>query len=80
MYNSMMVPVMTYKCGIWSNDIVREMELLQTKFYKHVLYLHSYTSTNIVYGELGVYPLEITIKCRMINYWSVPIIGKKRPN
>ena len=30
----------------------------------------------MVYGELGRYPIEITIKTRMINYWSRLINGK----
>ena len=30
----------------------------------------------MVYGELGRYLIEITIKTRMINYWSGLIIGK----
>ena len=76
MYNSMVVPVMTYACEIWGNETVRELELLQMKFLKHVLYVHRYTGTDIVYGELGVYPLEISIKCRMINYWTRLITGK----
>lgn len=30
----------------------------------------------MVYGGLGVYPLEITIKCSMINHWSRLNMGK----
>ena len=44
---------------------------------KHVLYVHRYTSTDIVYGELGVYPLEITIKCKVINFEVRLVTGKK---
>ncbi len=45
-------------------------------FMKHVLYVHRYTTTDIVYGELGVYPLVMTIKCKMINFWSRMVMGK----
>ena len=50
------------------------MELLHTKFLKHVLFVHSKTSNDIVYGELGVYPLEVDINCRMIKFWVRLII------
>ena len=30
----------------------------------------------MIYGELGRYPLEIYIKCKMIGYWSRLILGK----
>ena len=76
LFNMMVVPVLTYGCEIWGDNIVREVELLHMKFMKHVLYVHKFTSTDMVYGELGVYPLEITIKSRMINYWSRVIMGK----
>ena len=52
------------------------MELLHTKFLKHVLFVHSKTSNDIVYGELGVYPLEVDINCRMINFWVRLITGR----
>lgn len=76
LFNMMVVPVVTYGCEVRGDNIIREIELLHMKFLKHVLYVHRYTSTDIIYGELGVYPLDITIKCRMINYWIRIIMGK----
>ena len=46
----------------------REIELMQTKFLKHVLFVHRNTSNYITYGELGVYPIDIKIKCRVIGF------------
>ncbi len=65
-----------YACEVWGNDVARETELLQMKYCKHVLYVHRYTSTGIVYGELGIYPVEISVKCRMMNYWFRLLMGK----
>ncbi len=53
----MVVPVLTYGCEIWGDNIIREIELLYTKCMKHVLYVHRYTSTDIVYEERGVFQL-----------------------
>ncbi len=73
LFNTLVVPVLTYGSEIRGDNIIREIELLHMKLMKHVLYVHRYTSTDIadiVYGELGMYPLEITIKCKVINFWS----------
>ena len=35
------------------------------------------TCTNMVYGELGRYPLHIEIKKRMIGYWGCLLNGKE---
>ena len=35
---------------------------------KHVLYVHKNTSTDVVYGELGEYSIEVIINTRMIGY------------
>ncbi len=70
LFNTLVVPVVTYGCKNWGDTTIREIELLHMKFMKHVLYVHKYTSTDMVYGELEVYPLEITIKCKMIHFWA----------
>ena len=49
---------------------------MQTKFLRHVLFVHKNTSNNIVYGELGVYPMDIRIKCKSIGFWLQLISGK----
>ncbi len=68
LFNTMVAPVLTYGCEIWGDNIIREIESLHMKYMKHGLCVHRYTSTDIVYGELGVHPLEITIKCKMRNF------------
>ena len=76
MYNSMVLSVQMYAAEIWGHNVVRDMELLHIKFLKHVLFVHSKTSNDIVYGELGVYPLEVDINCKMINLWVRLIPGR----
>ena len=76
LFNTMVLPILTYGSEIWGHSIVRELELLHLKFLKQMLFVHKKTSNDMVYGELGVYPLEIHIKCRMLCYWSRLISGK----
>lgn len=46
-------------------------------FLKQVLGVHENTCNDMVYGEPGVFPLDIYIKKKkMIGYWSRLISGK----
>lgn len=76
MFNNMVSPVLLYGSEVWGYNTAREIEFLHLKYIKHVLFVHSKTSNDIVYGELGVYPLEVTIKCKIINFWVRLINGK----
>lgn len=76
LFHTMVLPVMTYGSEIWGHYIIREIELLHLKFLKHMLFVHKNTSNVMVYGELGVYPLDIHIKCKMLSFWSRLITGK----
>ncbi len=57
MYNSMIVPIATYACEIWRNETIREIEIFQTTFLKHVIRVHKRTYNNIIYGGTGMYPM-----------------------
>ena len=48
----------------------RSVERVQLKFFKHILNLKKSTPSFMIYGKLGVYPLEIDIKSRPIAYWT----------
>ena len=76
LFHAMVMPIMTYACEIWGCNVARELKQLHMKFLKHVLYVHKNTSTDIVYGELGEYPIDIIINTRMIGCWSRLITGK----
>jgi hypothetical protein len=32
----------------------------------------------MIYGELGLFPIEIDVKLRMISYWARLLTGKKK--
>ena len=44
-------------------------------FCKRILKVRSTTPNYMVYGELGRFPLEITIKIRMASFWRNLIYG-----
>ena len=52
------------------------IEKVHIKFLRSILRVNKSTPLYMIYGELGRYPLEIYIKCKMIGYWSRLILGK----
>ena len=43
---------------------------------KHILAVRKTTCNDVVYGELGKYPVIVHIKSRILNYWGRIITGK----
>ena len=69
LFDKTVVPVLLYGCEVWGyeNNIVVDMVFL--KFCKYLLGLKSSTPNCMVYGELGSYPVSLTIKIRLISFW-----------
>ena len=53
------------------------IERIHLRFCKYILGLKSSTPNAMVYGEMGRYPLAITIKTRIISFWLKLLQGKK---
>ena len=41
-----------------------------------LLKLKTSTPSYMIYGELGLFPIEIDVKLRMISYWAKLLTGK----
>ena len=52
--------------GFGDNEILNKLQL---KFYKLVLKLRQSTPSHMIFGETGKFPIDITIKTRILNYW-----------
>ena len=77
LFNATVLPILMYASEIWGYYVIRDMELLYMKFLKQVLGVHKNTSNDMTYGELGVFPLVIYLKSRMIGYWCRLMLGKE---
>ena len=58
-----------YACEIWGYGDLSSIEKVHTDFLKHILHVKKSTPHIMLYGELGRFPLDITIKKRIISYW-----------
>jgi hypothetical protein len=69
LFGRLVVPILLYGCEIWGFENVAIIEKLQLKFLKYVLGVRPSTSTCMVLGKTGSFPLHISIKMRMMSYW-----------
>ncbi len=70
-------PILLYGAEIWGYENHKHLEQFLLRCLKTILNVKTSTPDYMVYGELGIYPLEETIKLRMINYWGNLITGKQ---
>ena len=68
--NVLVKPVVLYGAEVWGSEKCDILERLQLRFFKYVLSVNKFTSSMMVYGELGATPLDIDIKSRMLTFWA----------
>ena len=77
LFDKIVKPILLYGCEIWGFSNIELLERVQLKFCKLLLNLKKSTPNFMVYGELGVYPLSVSVKVRMVNFWSKLVNGKE---
>ena len=77
LFNVIVKPVVLYGAEVWGSENCDILERLQLRFLKYVLSVNKFTSSMMVYGELGVAPLDVDIKLRMLTYWARLCLGDK---
>ena len=69
LFDKMIAPILLYGREIWGFNSCELATKLQLRFYKIVFKLKKSTPNVMVFGEVGKYPLELNIRCRMLCYW-----------
>ncbi len=70
LFRSLVQPILTYGCEIWGFENCQLAEKLQLRFCKLLLKCKTSTTTCMVLGELGQFPIINHIKSRILNYWA----------
>ena len=77
LFNVIVKSVVLYEAVVWGSENCDILERLQLRFFKYVLSANKLISSMMVYGELGVVPLDVDIKLRMLTYWARLCLGDK---
>ena len=62
-------PILMYGCELWGYEDSNIIEKFRLQCLKIILHAKSCTPKYMLYGELGLRPLESEIKKRMISFW-----------
>ena len=78
LFDKLVSPVLLYGSEVWGPYGCEIVKRVQLKFYKSILKLNKSTPTNMVLGEVGKVPMDVTIKKRVLNYWF-KMVSSKNP-
>jgi hypothetical protein len=78
LYKTMVLPILLYGCEAWGCEKLDILERFQLLFLKYVLNIKKATPNVMVYGETGIYPLEIIVKSRLVKYWAKLVGNQKK--
>ena len=70
LFESTIVPILIYGSEIWGFGNNQIIEQVQLNALRDILRVRKSTPLSMIYGELGIYPLDIKIKTRMLNFWA----------
>ena len=69
LFDTPVKPILLYGSEIWAHKGTKIFDKLHLGFCKYILLVNR-TCSNMVYGELGEYPLFISAQTRMIMLWA----------
>ena len=69
LFDSLVLPVLTYAAEVWGYHSSTNIELIFSKFCRRILCVKQSTNLNALYGELGRVPMYVYRKFIMIKYW-----------
>ena len=69
LFDTYVTSIGNYSCEVWGFHSAPDIERVHTDFCKNMLGVKRSTNNNMVYCELGRYPLQISRKIRITKYW-----------
>ena len=76
LFDNTVLPILTYGSEIWGYENLDIIERIHTDFLRRISKCRKSTPKYILYAAMGRYPIEITIKQRMISFWARLVTGK----
>ena len=76
LFDNTVLPILTYGSEIYGYGNLEIIEPIHTEFLRKITKSRKSTPKYMLYAELGRHPIEVDIKTRTINYWSLILNGK----
>ena len=70
MFDTLIMPILTYGCEIWGFENIQTLEKIHLQFCRNILKVRTSTPKYMIYGELGRTTIDVNIKVRMISFWN----------
>ena len=70
LFDSLVLPIITYGCEVWGFENINLIEKLHMKYLKYSLSLKMSTPTCMALGETERFPVSIHIITRVVSFWS----------
>ena len=70
LFETLILPILTYGCEIWGFSDLNSIELFHRRFIKDCLKISKFASNSIACGESGLQNIENIIYTRMICFWN----------
>ena len=77
LFDNTIIPILTYGCEVWGFGDLSAIEKVHTDFMKYILHVKKSTPHVMLYGELGRFPISVTIKKQVISFWSKLLLSKE---
>ena len=74
LFDSLVKPILMYGCEVWgpsknSGKFESKIDLMHNKFCKGLLGVNKNAVNSAVRGELGRYPIQVSINISIVKYW-----------
>ena len=76
LFDNTVLSILTYGSEVFGYENLQMLERIHTEVLRKITKTRKSTPLYMLHAELGRYPIELTVKCRMINFWKRIITGK----
>ena len=78
LFDSLIEPILLYSCEVWGFENTDILERIHLQFLKYTLSVRTSTPNFMVYGETGKFPIDVSLKLRILNFWTKLLVNNNK--